>query len=202
MNDRQLKQILTTRTVGTERKQRNAAILLPLIEVEGKDSLLFEVRSQQLDMQPGEVCFPGGRMEAGETPEEAAVREIWEELHVAQEQIEILGPMDRMVHFSGTVYPLLGRVDSLALPNLKLNEDEVEEVFTVPLEFFLTHPGKQYTYYMSPDNLEELPPSLASYVRHYRQKYVTPAWCYSGHTIWGMTARVVNKLLGFFQAES
>ena len=145
MNDRQLKQILTTRTVGTERKQRNAAILLPLIEVEGKDSLLFEVRSQQLDMQPGEVCFPGGRIEAGETPEEAAVREIWEELRVAQEQIEILGPLDRMVHFSGTVYPLLGRVDSLALPNLKLNEDEVEEVFTVPLEFFLTHPGKQYT---------------------------------------------------------
>ena len=202
MNDQQLKQILTTREVGTERKQRNAAILLPLIEVEGRDSLLFEVRSQQLDMQPGEVCFPGGRIELGETPEEAAVREIWEELHVERAQIEILGPLDRMVHFSGTVYPLLGRVDALALPNLKLNRDEVEEVFTVPLEFFMTHPGKQYTYYMSPDNLEELPAALADYVQHYRQKYVTPAWCYSGHTIWGMTARAVNRLLYFWQLES
>ena len=199
MDDRRLKQILETRTVGTERKQRNAAILLPLIEVAGKDSLLFEVRSKRLDMQPGEVCFPGGRIEVGEAPEAAAVREIWEELHVEREQIEILGPLDRMVHFTGTVYPILGRVDALALPNLKRNEDEVEEVFTVPLEFFMTCPGKQYTYYMSPDNLEELPPALADYIRHYRQKYVTPAWCYGGHTIWGMTARVVNKLLPFFQ---
>ena len=135
MNDRQLKQILTTRRVGSERKQRNAAILLPVVEVAGRDNLLFEVRSQRLEMQPGEVCFPGGRIEPGETPEEAAVREIWEELHVERQQIEILGPLDRMVHFTGTVYPLLGRMEALALPNLKLNEDEVEEVFTVPLEF-------------------------------------------------------------------
>ena len=169
MNDRQLKQILTTRRVGSERKQRNAAILLPVVEVAGRDNLLFEVRSQRLEMQPGEVCFPGGRIEPGETPEEAAVREIWEELHVERQQIEILGPLDRMVHFTGTVYPLLGRMDALALPNLKLNEDEVEEVFTVPLEFFLSCPGKQYTYYMSPDNLEELPSPLADYIRHYRQ---------------------------------
>ena len=195
MNDRQLKQILTTRRVGSERKQRNAAILLPVVEVAGRDNLLFEVRSQRLEMQPGEVCFPGGRIEPGETPEEAAVREIWEELHVER-------PLDRMVHFTGTVYPLLGRMDALALPNLKLNEDEVEEVFTVPLEFFLSCPGKQYTYYMSPDNLEELPSPLADYVRHYRQKYVTPAWCYSGHTIWGMTARAVNKFLNFLRSEA
>ena len=168
----------------------------------GRDNLLFEVRSQRLEMQPGEVCFPGGRIEPGETPEEAAVREIWEELHVERQQIEILGPLDRMVHFTGTVYPLLGRMDALALPNLKLNEDEVEEVFTVPLEFFLSCPGKQYTYYMSPDNLEELPSPLADYIRHYRQKYVTPAWCYSGHTIWGMTARAVNKFLNFLRSEA
>ena len=202
MNDRQLKQILTTRRVGSERKQRNAAILLPVVEVAGRDNLLFEVRSQRLEMQPGEVCFPGGRIEPGETPEEAAVREIWEELHVERQQIEILGPLDRMVHFTGTVYPLLGRMDALALPNLKLNEDEVEEVFTVPLEFFLSCPGKQYTYYMSPDNLEELPSPLADYIRPYRQKYVTPAWCYSGHTIWGMTARAVNKFLNFLRSEA
>ena len=56
MNDRQLKQILTTRRVGSERKQRNAAILLPVVEVAGRDNLLFEVRSQRLEMQPGEVC--------------------------------------------------------------------------------------------------------------------------------------------------
>lgn len=199
MNDQQVKQILTTRKVGMEGKRRNAAILLPVVEVEGKDALLFEVRSKRLDLQPGEVCFPGGRIEPGETPEEAAVREIWEELRVRQESIELLGPLDRMIHFSGTVFPVLGRMDPIALPNLQLNEDEVEEIFTVPLEFFQLYPGKRYTYYMSPDNLEDLPEPLADYVQHYRQKYVTPAWCYEGHTIWGMTARVVNRFLRFLQ---
>ena len=178
------------------------AVLVPVAETAEGLSLLYEVRSPALHHHSGEVCFPGGRMEPGETPEEAAVREIWEELHVERQQIEILGPLDRLVHFTGTVYPLLGRMDALALPNLKLNEDEVEEVFTVPLEFFLSCPGKQYTYYMSPDNLEELPSPLADYIRHYRQKYVTPAWCYSGHTIWGMTARAVNKFLNFLRSEA
>lgn len=201
MNDRQLRQILTTRRVGTERRQRNAAILLPVVEVEGQDALLFEVRSQSLDMQPGEVCFPGGRIEPGETPEEAALREIWEELRIQRGQIEILGPLDHMVHFTGTVFPMLGRVDPLALRHLRLSEEEVAEVFTVPLDFFLACPVKQYTYYMSPDNLEELPASLADYIRRYRQKYVTPAWCYGGHTIWGMTARAVNRFLHFLQTE-
>ena len=65
MNDQQLRNILTHRTIGAERLQRNAAILLPLVEVNGEDALLFEVRSKRLEMQPGEICFPGGRIESG-----------------------------------------------------------------------------------------------------------------------------------------
>ena len=71
MNDQQLRNILTHRTIGSERLQRNAAILLPLVTVDGRDALLFEVRSKRLEMQPGEICFPGGRIESGETPERA-----------------------------------------------------------------------------------------------------------------------------------
>ena len=50
MNDQQLRNILTHRTIGAERLQRNAAILLPLVEVNGEDALLFEVRSKRLEM--------------------------------------------------------------------------------------------------------------------------------------------------------
>ena len=82
MNDQQLRNILTHRTIGSERLQRNAAILLPLVTVDGRDALLFEVRSKRLEMQPGEICFPGGRIESGETPERAALRELWEELRI------------------------------------------------------------------------------------------------------------------------
>ena len=196
MDDQKMKTLLRTRKVGTERIQRNAAILLPVVNVAGEDSLLFEVRSQRLDMQPGEICFPGGRIEPGERPEDAAVREIWEELHVGREQVELLGPLDRMTHFSGTVFPLLGRLDPKAVPGIQLNEDEVEEAFTVPLNYFLTHPGEHYTYYLTPDNLDALPPDLADYVQNYRHAFTTPVWSYSGHTIWGMTARAVQMLLG------
>jgi len=47
-------------------KIRNYAVLIPIIEVDGKDHILFEVRSQNIT-QPGEVSFPGGRVEMGET---------------------------------------------------------------------------------------------------------------------------------------
>lgn len=200
MNDQQLRHILTHRTIGAERLQRNAAILLPLVEVNGKDALLFEVRSKRLEMQPGEICFPGGRIESGETPETAALRELWEELRVPSRQVTLLGPMDKMVHFSGTVYPQVGRVAAEAMDALYPNPDEVEEVFTVPLRYFLTQPREHYTYYMTPDNLQELPAPLAEYVRHYKQTFVTPVWFYEGHTIWGMTARAVEAFLKFFEA--
>lgn len=200
MKDQQLREILTRRAVGTEQLQRNAAILLPVVEVNGADSLLFEVRSQRLDMQPGEICFPGGRIEAGEAPETAALRELWEELLIPAEQVEILGSMDKMVHFSGTVFPLVGRVRQEGMGMLCPNRDEVDEVFTVPLEYFLTQPREHFTYYMSPDNLHELPKPLAEYVQHYRHTFVTPVWFYEGHTIWGMTARAVETFLTFLEA--
>ena len=70
----------------------------------------------------------------------------------------------------------------------------------MPLRYFLTQPREHYTYYMTPDNLQELPAPLAEYVRHYKQTFVTPVWFYEGHTIWGMTARAVEAFLKFFEA--
>ena len=56
------------------------AVLVPLVYEKGEPSLLFEVRADTLNRQPGEVCFPGGRMEGGETPLQCALRETEEEL--------------------------------------------------------------------------------------------------------------------------
>jgi 8-oxo-dGTP pyrophosphatase MutT (NUDIX family) len=54
------------------------AVLIPFVTTEEGKALLLEVRSQ-LVKQPGEICFPGGRVEAGETPVETAVRETCED---------------------------------------------------------------------------------------------------------------------------
>ena len=67
------------------------AILVPLVEVAGELCLLFETRAETLiGHQPGEVCFPGGRREAGERPDETALRETFEELGIPPEEVEIL----------------------------------------------------------------------------------------------------------------
>ena len=63
------------------------AVLCPLVERPDGLHLLFEVRSAALHRQPGEVCFPGGRMEAGETPEQCALRETEEELAIPRQEV-------------------------------------------------------------------------------------------------------------------
>ena len=75
------------------------AVLLPLIyDVKtDKYQVLYQVRSEHIS-QPGEVSFPGGRVEDGETFQEAAIRETCEELNLAPDQIDIWGELDYLIH--------------------------------------------------------------------------------------------------------
>ena len=88
------------------KRPRPAAVLIPLLPNGNSYDVLFEVRSAGI-AQPGDICFPGGTMEPGETPEVAAVRETTEELLVSREQIRVLrtmntrpGPKGRPLEFS------------------------------------------------------------------------------------------------------
>ena len=66
------------------------SVLMPFVTTENGDTLLLEVRSDSVK-QPGEICFPGGRIETGETPAETAVRETCEELGLKAGDISIEG---------------------------------------------------------------------------------------------------------------
>ena len=83
----------TPRTVWLER-ERSMAVLLPLAEGPEGWQVLFEVRAAGIS-QPGEVCFPGGRIEPGETPEEAALRECREELDI---RVAVGEPFMEVIH--------------------------------------------------------------------------------------------------------
>ena len=63
---------------------RKSAVCIPLIDTADGFDVLFEIRSSQIQSQPGDVCFPGGMVEPGETEAQAAVREMREELLVDQ----------------------------------------------------------------------------------------------------------------------
>ena len=70
---------LHRRAPGIDKLDRlwDAAVLLPLVRTPEGISVLFEERAHTLRSQPGEVCFPGGKREAGETAIQCALRETW-----------------------------------------------------------------------------------------------------------------------------
>ena len=78
-------------TPAPRKKEREAAVLLPLIEKEGELLILFERRALSLRHQPGDIALPGGGIEEGETPLEAALREAREELLLENGQLSLLG---------------------------------------------------------------------------------------------------------------
>ena len=117
------------------------AVLCPLVERPDGLHLLYEVRAAALHRQPGEVCFPGGRMEAGETPEQCALRETEEELDIPRREIEILGKPDFICNQAGfLMQPVLGLVSAAGFAAMAPSSAEVGTTFTAPLSFFRQTP--------------------------------------------------------------
>ena len=107
----QLRRAYGGRVPGLLGARHSYAVLCPLAEGPGGPELLFEVRSASLRRQPGEVCFPGGQVEPGETPEETALRETEEELAIPRREIELLGRPDFICSQAGfLLQPVLGLV--------------------------------------------------------------------------------------------
>jgi 8-oxo-dGTP pyrophosphatase MutT (NUDIX family) len=100
------------------------------------------VRSDKLDRQPGDICFPGGAVEDGETPEEAVRRELSEELLLSKEQIELQEETSLLVSDSAIIHCFPCRIFNYTG---SFSREEVAEVFLAPISFFETTPAKVYT---------------------------------------------------------
>lgn len=206
MTVQEIEQKLGSRVPGFMGVEQSYAILVPLVQRAGSLHLLFEMRSSVLDIQPGEVCFPGGCMEHGESPEECALRETWEELGIPAASIQILGRMDSYHHPAGfLLYPLLALVDEETVVNARLNPQEVDHIFEVPLSFFASNPPKIYNFDMPPQIGADFPYEDIDAVGGYAwrkctmQVVVYPR--FSGHVIWGLTGRVVLWLSQWLAEE-
>lgn len=123
-----------------QRDIKPAAVLVPIVD-RREPTVLLTQRAQHLRNHAGQVSFPGGRIEAAETPEQAALRETHEEVGLLESHIKILGYMPKYVTGTGfSVYPIVARVQPGF--ELKIDHFEVEEAFEVPLSHALDQ--KQY----------------------------------------------------------
>lgn len=179
------------------------AVLVLMTERAGECCLVFEVRADTLSRQPGEVCFPGGRMERGETPRDCALRETWEELGIPREELRITAPLGKLIHQGGLlVHPFLGEATPAGFAAIRPSRDEVKEVFTVPLSFFLAHPPLRYTYELVPDVGEDFPYDLIGFPKGYawrRGQVDVPIYRWQGRAIWGLTGRITERLAQLLQ---
>ncbi len=189
----------------------NSAVLIPLIEENGELCLLFELRAKGIH-QEGEICFPGGRHEKNIDKNylETAVRETVEELGILERDIEIIGQMDTLITPYGVTVDSFVAKLSCKLDDIKnFDKSEVEEVFTVPLSFFINTKPDIYkvsvkiTPYAEDDNGVKIPllpvneiglPKKYNDVWH-SQRHPVIVYKYKEYVIWGITANLVEELV-------
>ncbi|GAB6084890.1 NUDIX hydrolase [Alkaliphilus crotonatoxidans] len=174
------------------------AVYIPVLELNQSLHLLFEVRSQQLS-QPGEICFPGGKIEPGESPMTTAIRETVEELNIDRSLIEVMGPLDRLITpFNVLIYPFWGFINLSDIKDLPYNQDEVSSIFTVPLDYLLKEQPIIHNVKVNFSPEKNFPYHLISNGEKYEWRsgnYPVYFYPYGEKMIWGITAKILKNFL-------
>jgi len=162
--------------IAAIRPIRPAAVLIPIIERE-EPMVLLTQRSQHLPDHPGQISFPGGKIDAGEeSATVSALREAEEEIGLSRDLIEPLGYLDLYMTTLGyRIVPVVARLKSEF--ELALNKAEVDAVFEVPLAFL-----------MDIANHQRHSRDWQGMTRHYY------AITFGERYIWGVTAGILRNL--------
>lgn len=157
--------------------QRRASVVIPLCNVKGVASILFERRSSTVRFG-NQVCFPGGMLDEGvdSTIIQTSLREMEEELGISHDLIEVLGILrcnwNAVSHMTGIdVTPVVGFIGELTQITLAPNTDEVGEYFTVPVE------------------------NLLDEHKWLHRQFSTPVFTGGPHIIWGLTAYLLERFV-------
>jgi len=160
-----------------ESRLKCAAVLVPLIWQDDEWHLLFTRRTDRVESHKGQVSFPGGACDEGETiPEQTALREVEEEIGINANDVKILGRLANLITISYfRVTPVVGVVK---WPNVfRLGEHEVARVFTIPLGW-LANASNRWQFEIEG-----------------RKRSVIAYHPYDGELLWGATARMTVDFL-------
>jgi len=166
--------------------QTPAAVLVPIVPAPGGCYLLLTRRTDGLTNHRGEIAFPGGRLEPGETPEAAALREAHEELGIEPDEVDLIGSLPGV----GTnlsrfwIMPWVGVLRPDSRSRIVPSPAEVADLLEVSLDV-LAGPGCRRD---------------QRFIRG-RRVVVSPAYDTPAGTIWGATARIIAELLKEVQGE-
>jgi 8-oxo-dGTP pyrophosphatase MutT (NUDIX family) len=158
-----------------------AAVLIPLLWHEGEWHLLYTRRTDRVESHKGQVSFPGGACDEGETtPEQTALREADEEIGLNPDDIKILGRLATLITI--TYFRVTPVVGVIKWPSVfKVGEHEVARIFTIPLGW-LANPSNRWQF--------DRPGTDLSLIAYHP---------YDGELLWGATARMTvdfMKVLG------
>ena len=164
------------------RSYRKATVFFLLREVEETLYVVFTRRSKNLSSHPGQISFPGGRVDKKDNSLiHAAFREVEEEIGIKKDSIETLGllpPHETISQF--IIYPFVGFIRTPI--KFFINKNEVEELFLVPFDFFLDTKNMQYHKFI--------------FSNEDRGYFAAP---YGPYYIWGATARIIKCLVEKYQ---
>lgn len=165
---------------GAERPERilkPAAVLIPVIARPDGATVLMTRRADSLASHTGQIAFPGGRLDPGETAVEAALREAFEEVALDPVAVEVLGVGEAYETGTGfLVTPVVGWLRGA--PTTRAALDEVAEVFEVPWDFLMDAENHRRDSY----DREGQPRRWYWAITH-QERY-----------IWGVTAGIVRAL--------
>lgn len=171
------------------------AALIPLLHMDNELHVLFEVRSKNMNRQPNEVCFPGGRIEQDDaSPKHTAIRETCEELGIQLSNIHNVFPLD-FIQSGLTIYPYVGFVNT---STFTLNAEEVESTFTVPITHLLSTPPTIHKVELIPLVRDDFPYHLIPNGKNYKwqSRYIDEYFYqYNSRVIWGLTARILSHFI-------
>ncbi|KAJ0174482.1 hypothetical protein K1T71_009590 [Dendrolimus kikuchii] len=164
-------------------QKANASVLVPLCIDSNELCLLYTLRSLKLKNHSGQMAFPGGKMDENETVYETALRETEEEIGFPRNDVDIWGKMQKVQgrNKDVVIMPVVGYLKNFSMERLCANEDEVADIFTVPIRTLCDPKNHAHLLF---------------------EEITAPVYLGCKHRIWGITGIITHLFLEAFLPKS